>query len=585
MARTQADRKEWPAAAVTLDRLLNDFPASRYRREARFFRAEAALQADDAKAAEEAFAALLADPAAPTDPPGFALALRRERVQALLALKRWKDVVETAEAFKKDAPADPLLPEIDYARGRALQSLSPPRFDEARTAYQDVIDARKGGDLAARAQLMRGETFFHQKNYTEAKREFFMVVTVYDAPPWQAAALLEAGKVYERLNEWPDAAATYQELLAKFPQEPSAAEAKARLEATGKTHRRASRHRPTRRRIDRGGRAKAAWRIRPNCFTKGSVPARRSSARRDAMTGLNLESFLHLLRADLGAWVSLGLIVVVLALMTWTSWGSRRALRKCLALSIIAHVGLVLYGSTIPIVLLALDPQGKNDVPRDRIQQIRVAPWSETDPSGHRDEPGSGKGRTEAFDRPRATLALAETKVTAPPPDIPIPTPVRPQDAEPTPETATPDLPALTPPEPAKRPDDTPTLEPAQVAPSDPNDIAAAVPNRAEPVPEARPLPESNAHGSAADAGSTDPQRREPPTLPILTAPTLTEQLENRPDKAHALPAEPGPMGLAGSPGSEVVRARDRPGRTDQSGPSPAGRQPSRARPASAAGE
>ena len=180
------------------------------------------------------FAALLSEPAAPTDPPGFVLALRRERVQALLALKRWKDVAEEAEAFKKDAPEDPLLPEIDYAAAPPCRALALPGSTRPCAAYQDVIDARKGGDLAARAQLMRGETFFHQENYPEAKREFFMVVTVYDAPPWQAAGLLEAGKVYERLNEWPDAAATYQELLAKFPQEPSAAEAKARLEATEK---------------------------------------------------------------------------------------------------------------------------------------------------------------------------------------------------------------------------------------------------------------------------------------------------------------------------------------------------------------
>ena len=47
------------------------------------------------------------------------------------------------------------------------------------------------GDLAARAQLMRGETYFHQKNYPEAKREFLKVHVLYQAPVWQAAALLE----------------------------------------------------------------------------------------------------------------------------------------------------------------------------------------------------------------------------------------------------------------------------------------------------------------------------------------------------------------------------------------------------------
>src|SRR5437764_1100024 len=98
------------------------------------------------------------------------------------------------------------------------------------------------------------------------------------------------------------------------------------------------------------------------------------------MTGLNLESFLHLLRADLGAWATFGVIVVLLALMTWTSWGSRRVLRKCLVLSVAAHIGLVLYGSTLPVVLLALQSKGKPEASPERIRKIRVTPW--TEPAG-----------------------------------------------------------------------------------------------------------------------------------------------------------------------------------------------------------
>ena len=67
------------------------------------------------------------------------------------------------------------------------------------------------------------------------------------------------------------------------------------------------------------------------------------------MTGLDLEPFLRLLRADLGVWLEPRRpSLAVLALMAWTSWGSRRALRKCLVLSIAAHVGLLLYGNGRP---------------------------------------------------------------------------------------------------------------------------------------------------------------------------------------------------------------------------------------------
>src|SRR5258708_2043270 len=90
------------------------------------------------------------------------------------------------------------------------------------------------------------------------------------------------------------------------------------------------------------------------------------------MTGLDLEGFLHLLRADLGAWATLGVIALVLGLMAWTSWGSRRALRKCLVLSVLAYCGLALYGGTIPVVLLALKPDDPANAAPERIRKIQV---------------------------------------------------------------------------------------------------------------------------------------------------------------------------------------------------------------------
>jgi hypothetical protein len=90
------------------------------------------------------------------------------------------------------------------------------------------------------------------------------------------------------------------------------------------------------------------------------------------MTGLNLETFLQLLRADIGAWLTLGLIVGLLGLMAWTSWGSRRALRKCLVLSIAAHVGLVIFGGSNPGLFLA-GGGGLSQSDQPKLRSIRVA--------------------------------------------------------------------------------------------------------------------------------------------------------------------------------------------------------------------
>jgi len=154
-------------------------------------------------------------------------------VQSLVGVKRWQDALSRAESLKAELPADDLaVAELDFACGRALLGLARP--EDARTAFQAVIDARKGGDLAAQAQLLRGETYFHQDRFREALTEFLKVDILYNAPRWQAAALLEAGKVYERLAQWGDAAETYERLCSRFPDDPHIPEANARLTAVRK---------------------------------------------------------------------------------------------------------------------------------------------------------------------------------------------------------------------------------------------------------------------------------------------------------------------------------------------------------------
>ncbi|MHB1561689.1 MAG: tetratricopeptide repeat protein, partial [Isosphaeraceae bacterium] len=234
LGRSQAELKDWKAAATTLDRLLRQFPDNLYRREARFLRAEAALELGDATAAGKDFAALLAEPARPDDPPSLRRSVRLEQVRCRVVLRQWKELVPEIQALRAELkPGDPAIAELDYAQGQASMGLG--RMDDARKSFQTVIAARRGGELAAQAQLMRGETFFHEGRLREALREFLQVDILYDVPRWQAAALLEAGKVYERLGQWADAAEIYDRLLAKLPaNDPDAATARSRVDAARK---------------------------------------------------------------------------------------------------------------------------------------------------------------------------------------------------------------------------------------------------------------------------------------------------------------------------------------------------------------
>ncbi len=232
--------EDWAGAAATFDRLLAEFPDSRYRREVRFLRAESALKTGDAAAAETGFSALLDEPSDSKDSPEFRPLVRLKQIQCWVVLKRWKPVIPAIQSLRSELPdGDPAIAELDYARGQTLMGLG--RLEEARTAFQAVIDSKPENELAAQAQLMRGETFFHEDRRHEAIREFLRVDILYNAPHWQAAALLEAGKVYERLDQWADAAETYERLLAKFPRDPAATTARARHgEASRRTSSRSS---------------------------------------------------------------------------------------------------------------------------------------------------------------------------------------------------------------------------------------------------------------------------------------------------------------------------------------------------------
>lgn len=229
LGRARVEMGDWPAAATTLDRLLAEAPAGPRDREARFLRAEAALRQDQFEAAEKMLAELIAAPPAADDPPDLVALAKERRLQSLLGLKRWQDALDLADAMKPTIAAPPARDPVEFARGRALLGLGRP--EEARAAFQAVIDSRKSGDLAAQAQLMRGEAYFHEEQFLQALREFLQVDVLYpNAPRRRAAALLEAGKVYERLARWPEAADTYESIIKNFSDDPHAEEARARRE-------------------------------------------------------------------------------------------------------------------------------------------------------------------------------------------------------------------------------------------------------------------------------------------------------------------------------------------------------------------
>jgi hypothetical protein len=233
-------------------------------------------------------------------------------------------------------------------------------------------------------------------------------------------------------------------------------------------------------------------------------------------TGLNLEGFLHLLRADFGAWATLALIVVVLGLMAWTSWGSRRALRKCLVLSILAHCGLALYGGSIPVVLLSLRPDRAEQPDRARIRSIKVAPQRDPAAGSGVAGPGlrSGGGSIAPWDRPTGGLALVDAKLPGVKPDFSRAGLVqRTAPAALDPGAAAPESSAPPPPPPESRPEPATTRKdtspPPSVTAADGSEVAAPVVER---VGAAAPV------GAGLSSTRLRPERPRGSTVPATAA-------------------------------------------------------------------
>ena len=293
------------------------------------------------------------------------------------------------------------------------------------------------------------------------------------------------------------------------------------------------------------------------------------------MTGLNLETFLQLLRVAPGAWASLGVAAVILALMTWTSWGSRRVLRKCLFLSIAAHVVLIFYGGTSPEVQRFFRLGSRSLKPEPVIDRIKVI--SIPDPAlADRDLKRLGKSSTRpvsAWDRDSGVLALAEPARPLARPDRsespapPAPEPPRP--AEPVaPPTASPELGRI---EPSVT--EAPARLPEPVAESAPEPVTMTVPLDDEiattlapssPAAESAPTPTATVAGSSLRGRTRPPVNSgespsratpaPPSAVPALDLPSATPLAAPERDlipPVNPSPAEPG----APNPGKILVAA------------------------------
>jgi TolA-binding protein len=68
-----------------------------------------------------------------------------------------------------------------------------------------------------------------QKQYNQAIKAYHRVQALYSYAPWQAAALLQAGKCHEVIGQWDEAVKLYLQILKDYPSTRVAEKAALRL--------------------------------------------------------------------------------------------------------------------------------------------------------------------------------------------------------------------------------------------------------------------------------------------------------------------------------------------------------------------
>jgi TolA-binding protein len=164
--------------------------------------------------------------------------------QCLSQQERWSDVFSVCESGRQQFPSFPSVFEFDFLEGRAMVSQG--RLEEARAAFQRVVDSANGGDTetAAMAQWQIGETYFHQEQFENAIAAYYRVDSLFSYEHWRAAALLEAGKCQEHLGNWKHAVRLYSQLIERFPNCKFRDEAQERLNLAMRQAQRASNEHP-----------------------------------------------------------------------------------------------------------------------------------------------------------------------------------------------------------------------------------------------------------------------------------------------------------------------------------------------------
>lgn len=231
MMQVDLEQKHWDDLRKVADESLKRFPEGTYRYDAEWKLATADFHTSTWKPAQERLLKLKSL----REVPAVRDAAWLPQVWVMLAevafrQKDYDAVAATVAEYRALDAKAPLLYQLDEVLGRSLKSQG--KFPEAREIFDSVVKDEEGRltETAAKSQFEIAETYLFEKDYQSALKEYLKVDILYKFPEWQAPSLFQAAVCQEALNQFKDAARTYDELIQNFPDNEVVPKAKERLE-------------------------------------------------------------------------------------------------------------------------------------------------------------------------------------------------------------------------------------------------------------------------------------------------------------------------------------------------------------------
>jgi TolA-binding protein len=131
----------------------------------------------------------------------------------LAAMHDWPASEAAFAAVLERYPNSDLWFQARFGLGWARENQG--RHEEAIEQYR-IVTASHNGPTAARAQFQIGECLFALSRHAEAAAELLKVDILYASPQWSPAALYEAGRCFEAIDEIDQARHQYQAVLDRF---------------------------------------------------------------------------------------------------------------------------------------------------------------------------------------------------------------------------------------------------------------------------------------------------------------------------------------------------------------------------------